>query len=94
MSFGSTCIQIIKDDEIVHEQFVLYHSPINKSLNKHLLKPKVKEDQCGHWHGIKRWAHSRMFPCQDFYDDAGNSLDWIRLEEGLYLKEELLANEQ
>lgn len=35
-----------------------------------------------------------MFPCQDFYDDAENSLVWIRLEEGLYLKEELLANEQ
>lgn len=94
MSFRSTCIQIIKGDEIVPEQFILYHSPINKSLNEHLLKSNVKKDQCGHWHRIKRWAHSRMLPCQDLYDEAGSSLDWIKLEEGLYLKEALLANEQ
>lgn len=35
-----------------------------------------------------------MLPCQDLYDEAGSSLDWIKLEEGLYLKEALLANEQ
>lgn len=44
---------------MAHEQFILYYSSINKSLNKHLLKPNVKKNQCGHWHDTKRWALSK-----------------------------------
>lgn len=81
---------------MIHEQFILYYSLINKSLNKHLLKSNVKKNQCGHWHDTKRRALSGTLPCQDFCVDIRNSPDWIRLKECFCLKKVLLTmkNEQ
>lgn len=45
---GLPAFRYNKSDEMVHKQLILCHSHVNKSLNKHLLKPNVKKDQCGH----------------------------------------------